>query len=133
MKKLMGSLFGLMLLLSNNAVAQTPVEFYGCKLDEGKSMSDVMEYVEKWNEVMNGISADQHQAWIMRPQFSSDMNSWDFMWVGAWSDYDVMGKDLKNYLASNDAPEVDATWPADCEMHTLWASQQIRGPSQQEG
>ena len=129
MKKLVGSLLGSILLLSNTAVAQTPVEFYGCKLKDGKSMSDVMEYVDKWNRVLDEIGADQHQAWIMAPQFSSDMNSWDFMWVGAWSDYDVMGQDIKNNFASKKASKLDETWPAECEMHTLWMSRQIREAS----
>ena len=131
MKKLIGSLLGSILLLSNTAVAQTPVEFYGCKLNDGKSMSDVMEYVDKWNSVLDEIGADQHQAWIMAPQFSSDMNSWDFMWVGAWSDYDVMGQDIKNYFASKKASKLDENWPAECEMHTLWMSRQIREASGQ--
>ena len=81
MKKLVGSLLGSILLLSNTAVAQTPVEFYGCKLKDGKSMSD------------------------------------------------AMGQDIKNYFASKKASKLDETWPAECEMHTLWMSRQIREAS----
>ncbi len=131
MKKLMGSLLGLMLLHSNTALAQNPVQFYGCKLNEGSSMSDVMVYADKWNGALDEIGAEQYQAWVMTPQFSSDMNSWDFMWVGAWSDYEVMGEYMQNYVASEEASKVDATWPANCELHTLWDSRQIREASQQ--
>ena len=131
MKKLMGSLLGLMLLYGNTVVAQNPVQFYGCKLNEGSSMSDVMAYVEKWNAVLDEIGTEQYQAWVMTPQFSSDMNLWDFMWVGAWSNYEVMGENMQKYVASEEASNIDATWPANCEMHTLWDSRQIREASQQ--
>ena len=131
MKNTLSGLFTLLLIFGNAANAQNPVQFYGCKLNEGSSMSDVMVYVDKWNGVLDGMGADQYQAWVMTPQFSSDMNSWDFMWVGAWSDYEVMGEYMQSYGASEEASKVDTTWPASCEMHTLWDSRQIRGPSPQ--
>ena len=130
MKNILSGLFALLLIIGHTANAQSPVQFYGCKLNEGSSMSDVMVYVDKWNGVLNEIGADQYQAWVMTPQFSSAMNSWDFMWVGAWSDYEAMGKYMQNYSASEEASKVDATWPANCEMHTLWDSRQIREASQ---
>ena len=60
MKNTLSGLFTLLLRFGNAANAQNPAQFYGCKLNEGSSMSDVMVYVDKWNGVLDGIDADQY-------------------------------------------------------------------------
>ena len=117
----------ILLSLSVNAFSQgQPVHFVGCNLSEGKSMADVMEYAEKWRATLE--PNDPYEAWIMTPTFTSDPNTPDFYWVGAWESMSDMGKGWDAYQANEKAAAVDREFQGSvtCDTNTLWSSTQIK-------
>ena len=76
--------FFLSVFASTQTMAATnPVEFWGCKFNDGMGMEDLMEWTEEWGEVVDDLPADGYNAWVMTPMFKSTMNDLDLLWVGA--------------------------------------------------
>ena len=44
------------------ALASNPVEFWGCKFNEGKGMADLMAWTEEWNTVVDALPDDGYNA-----------------------------------------------------------------------
>ena len=64
----MKSAIKLSLILSVFLSAQTiaaanPVEFWGCKFNDGMGMDDLMEWTEEWGEVVDNLPDDGYNAW----------------------------------------------------------------------
>ena len=48
------------------------IESWGCQMNEGKSMSDLMEVVEDWNDWSDENDLDGYTAWILNPIFKAN-------------------------------------------------------------
>ena len=59
--------------------AANPVEFWGCKFNDGMGMDDLMEWTEEWGEVVDDLPDDGYNAWVMTPMFKSNMTDLDFL------------------------------------------------------
>ena len=118
----------LVLGFSSQLYAQSPVEFWGCKFNEGHNLSDLMQWTEEWNKVIDDLPDDGYNAWVMTPMFSSMMTNVDFLWVGAWPDYAKMGSGLNDFFFSESGSESFARFEeiSTCEIHTLFTSTQVR-------
>ncbi len=117
-----------MVLAAQHAAAANPVEFWGCKFNDGKDMEDLMSWVEDWNEVVDGLPDDGYNAWVMTPMFSSTMSAVDFLWVGAWPSYREMGAGFEDFFNGEEGAAAFEKWLeiSSCEQHVLFSSTQVR-------
>ncbi|HBJ90329.1 MAG TPA: hypothetical protein DDZ21_10215 [Gammaproteobacteria bacterium] len=108
--------------------AANPVEFWGCKFNDGMGMEDLMEWTEEWGEVVDDLPDDGYNAWVMTPMFKSNMTDLDFLWVGAWPDYASMGSGLGDFFNSETGSATFAKFVeiSTCEIHDLYSSVQVR-------
>ena len=113
---------------SQLSLASNPVEFWGCKFNEGKGMSDLMSWTAEWNEVVDGLPDDGYNAWVMTPMFKSNMTALDFLWVGAWPDYTKMGSGLDDFFNGEAGSALFAKFLqiTTCEIHDLYSSTAVR-------
>ena len=65
------------------AQSQSAMEAYLCTLNDGKSMSDLMEVVEDWNDWSDDKGITSYTAWVLNPIFMSnaDLNR-QALWMG---------------------------------------------------
>ena len=131
--KKMKSVFKLSFILSVFVSAQTmaatnPVEFWGCKFNDGMGMGDLMEWTEEWGEVVDDLPDDGYNAWVMTPMFKSNMTDLDFLWVGAWPDFARMGSGLGDFFNSDTGSATFTKFVeiSTCEIHDLYSSVQVR-------
>ena len=89
MKTIAKIAIGVCVLWSTSTLAAQPIEYWGCKFNDGKSMDDLMAWTEKWNKVADTLSDQSYSAWVMTPMFSESMSQYDFIWGGAWGSYQV--------------------------------------------
>ena len=117
-----------MVLAAQHAAAANPVEFWGCKFNDGKDMEDLMSWVEDWNEVVDELPDDGYNAWVMTPMFSSTMSAVDFLWVGAWPDYKNMGTGFDDFFNGEEGSASFAKFVeiSSCEQHVLFSATQVR-------
>ena len=54
------------------AQSQSAMEAYMCTLNDGKSMSDLMEVVEDWNDWSDDKGITSYTAWVLNPIFMSN-------------------------------------------------------------
>jgi hypothetical protein len=117
-----------LLMLSQLSTAANPVEFWGCKFNDGKSMSDLMSWTDQWNRVVDELPDDGYNAWVMTPMFKSNMTALDFLWVGAWPDYSQMGSGLDSFFNGEEGSALFAKFLeiTTCEIHDLYSSTPVR-------
>ena len=60
----------MVMITSQGISAGNPVEFWGCKFNEGKGMEDLDKWTQEWNTLMDALPDDGYNAWIMTPMFS---------------------------------------------------------------
>ena len=108
--------------------AANPVEFWGCKFNDGMGMDDLMEWTEEWSEVVDDLPDDGYNAWVMTPMIKSNMTDLDFLWVGAWPDYASMGSGLGDFFNSESGSASFAKFVeiSTCQIHDLYSSVQVR-------
>ena len=113
---------------SQLSLASNPVEFWGCKFNEGKGMNALMSWTAEWNEVVDGLPDYGYNAWVMTPMFKSNMTALDFLWVGAWPDYTKMGSGLDDFFNGEEGSALFAKYLqiTTCEIHDLYSSTAVR-------
>ena len=67
-----------------------PTELYACKYNEGQGSDDLDAVVGKWNAYMDESEADAYLAWTLTPQYFTDEQDFDVLWLGAWKDGNAM-------------------------------------------
>ncbi len=115
-------------VFSQAASAASPVEFWGCKLNDGKELSDLMDWAEEWGELVDDLPDDGYNAWVMTPMYSSNMTDLDFLWVGAWPDYTRMGSGMDGFFNGDEGSAMFARFIeiSHCKVHDLFSSTQVR-------
>ena len=119
---------GMALMWQAMAASAAPVEYWGCKLNDGKSMDDLMAWAEKWNKVADGLSDQSYSAWVMTPMFTDSMTQYDFVWGGTWGSYQQMGTGMGEFFGGEEGAALFAEYQniTTCESHTLWNATTIR-------
>jgi hypothetical protein len=117
-----------LLVWSQFSLSANPVEFWGCKFNDGKSMSDLMSWTDQWNQVVDELPDDGYNAWVMTPRFKSTMTALDFLWVGAWPDYSQMGSGLDSFFNGEEGSALFVKFLeiTTCEIHDLYSSTPVR-------
>ena len=128
MKTISKMMIGICVMWSASTMAAQPVEYWGCKFNEGKDMGDLMGWTEKWNEVADDLSDQSYSAWVMTTMFTESMSQYDFIWGGAWGSYQQMGTGMGEFFGGDEGSALFAEFQeiTTCNSHTLWTSVTIR-------
>lgn len=105
-----------------------PVEGWTCSYNEGKSRADLDGVIAEWNDWMDDQGLTNHFAVMLTPQFFGE-RSFDFAWIGVWSDGKAMGAGTDVWV--NEGSEMGAAFGEviNCSSHSNFASQNIKqGP-----
>ena len=73
-----------------------PVEAFYCNLRDGKTMEDVMDVAEDFDDWSDDNDSD-YSAWVLTPQFALGALTPDFIWLGAWTDFTNMGTGIDTW------------------------------------
>ena len=75
------------------------VEGWGCKMNDGQSMKDLMKVVDDWNEWSDDQGISTYTAWVLNPIFSAnaDFVGGDSIWFGYSPSFTEMGKTLQTW------------------------------------
>jgi len=76
-------------------------EFAYCKLNEGKTMADVIAQSEAYGQFSSSVGTQYQQA-IMRPMHAGDASGYDYIIWGQWPTGEQMYKEWGSYV--NDFP-----------------------------
>ena len=122
MKTIAKIAIGVCVLWSTSTLAAQPIEYWGCKFNDGKSMGDLMAWTQKWNKVADTLSDQSYSAWVMTPMFSESMSKYDFVWGGAWGSYQQMGTGMGEFFGGGEGSALFAEFQeiTACDSHTLW-------------
>ena len=72
------------------------VEGWGCNMNDGQSMSDLMKVVDDWNEWSDDQGISTYTAWVLNPIFNANADFvGDSIWFGYSPNFTEMGKALQ--------------------------------------
>lgn len=108
----------------NDGVPQfRPVEMWVCNYNERKDQGDFDSVLE---DLVAVIGDDPYAAYRLTPNFVTDEQDFDFIYLGVWESGASMGRDMAKYMANGTA--VDAAWneTVDCPASLMYASSEIQ-------
>ena len=112
----------------DHATAPVPVEFWGCKFNDGYGMDKLMSWYDRWNKHIDDFKDQSYSAYVMTPMFSSEMTRVDFVAAGSWGSLASMGAGMQEFFGDGKGTELFAEFQeiSTCTSHTLFMSQQVR-------
>lgn len=99
-----------------------PTELWACNYNEGKGPKDLDAAAGKWSAYMDENEADNYVAWTLTPQYFSDEQDFDVLWLGAWKDGNAMGQGRDSYHATGGAVMAEFNKVLDCNGHVGFVS-----------
>ena len=111
----------------HEASPAVPVEFWSCKLVDGKTMDDLMGWYEKFSKHASKMSEESYTAWVMTPFLTSNLKEVDFVAAGSWANLSAMGAGFNEFFNDKKGTELFAEYQsiADCFSHTVWNSTMV--------
>mgnify|MGYP001817225201 FL=1 len=106
-----------------------PTEIWACNYNEGQGPNNLDAAAGKWNAYMDESKADNYLAWTLTPQYFSDVQDFDVLWLGAWKDGNAMGQGRDNYHATGGAVMAEFGKVLDCGAHAGFVSRAFKLPS----
>jgi hypothetical protein len=111
----------------SDAYPFTPIEAFICKYNDRQGPSDLDDVIEKFNDWMGANDQDGYMAWILTPHSYTAEQDFDFIWLGAASDYQAAGAGKQYWLEKGGAIQKGFNEVATCNAHLNAASLRIRG------
>jgi hypothetical protein len=105
-----------------------PTELWACNYNEGQGPDDLDVVAGNWNAYMDENEADTYQAWTLTPQYFTDEQDFDLLWLGAWKDGNAMGQGRDNYRATGGAIMAEFGKVLDCGAHVGFVSRAFKLP-----
>ena len=96
-------------------------EYFGCQFSEGKDMSDLNRFVDRWNDWMDDGDRNNYNANILLPLYRSPSDEIDFLWVGNTNTITEMAIGQSEYRSS----KVIDSFPSDSCPYSMWARQMV--------
>lgn len=103
-----------------------PVEMAVCKYRDGKDRSDLDDAMEEMTDWMSENDAQPYAARVLEKWFAGPEQDFDYLYIGAWPNGEIMGRDMAQYTASADDAIAANVEVADCYVNVLFASLQIK-------
>ena len=105
-----------------------PVDIWTCNFTDGNDMSDLDDWVDRFNAWADEQEDDTYAAWTMTPAYFGPDQQWDFLWLGAWQDGNAMGQGWDLWNGTNDGLMNRFLAMASCDAHGNFASAAYRIP-----
>jgi len=121
---------GIQAVQAQEEAGASPVEAFYCNIREGKGRKDIEKAVDKFNAWSDANAADDgYTAWMLAPQFATQLETPDLIWLGSWENGVEMGNGIGKYLA--EGGDVQASFEAalECNGHALASSVEINAPA----
>ncbi len=106
-----------------------PTELWACNYRDGKGPSDLDAVVGKWTAYMDQQGADTYTAWTLTPQYYTDEQDFEVLWLGAWNDGNAMGEGRDNYHATGGEIMAEFASVNECSAHVGFVSRAFKLPS----
>ena len=106
---------------AQESVKMISAEYHGCKFSEGKDMSDLNEFVDRWNDWMDDGDRNSYTANILLPLYKSPSDEIDYLWVGNTNTVTELAVGQSEYRNS----EIRESWPSDSCPYSMWARQMV--------
>jgi hypothetical protein len=106
-----------------------PTELWACKFNDGMGADDLDAVVGKWTAYMDENEVDSYLASTLTPQYFTDEQDFDVIWLGAWRDGNAMGQGRDNYHATGGAVAAEFGKVLDCGAHLGFVSRAFMLPS----
>lgn len=105
-----------------------PTELWACNYNEGQGPDDLDVVAGKLNAYMDENEVDTYQAWTLTPQYFTDEQDFDLLWLGAWKDGNAMGQGRDDYHATGGAIIAEFGKVLDCGAHVGFVSRAFKLP-----
>ena len=105
-----------------------PTELWACNYNEGQGPDDLDVVAGKWNAYMDENEADAYLAWTLTPQYFTDEQDFDVLWLGAWENGNEMGQGRDNYHATGGVIMAEFGKALDCGAHLGFVSRAFKLP-----
>ncbi len=105
-----------------------PVELYACKFNDGQGPADLDRVVDRWTEFADERDVDDYAAWTLSPYYYGADQEFDFIWMGAYSDGNAMGRGTQQWLMEGGDIAAEFSAVADCYGHVGLASAMYKSP-----
>jgi len=101
-------------LFAQNVPDATRAEYFMCKLNEGKTMSDMAKWSENWKKTVEASDAGfNYAAFMLTPRYRTPLNEFDFIWVGNTPSSGDLGR-ANDFWLGDDAAKLRNSLPAVC-------------------
>ena len=107
------------------------VEGWGCNMNDGQSMNDLMKVVDDWNEWSDDQGISTYTAWVLNPIFNANADFvGDSIWFGYSPSFTEMGKTLQTWATEGRKlnERFNEVWS--CSSHSEYATLLVRPPSE---
>ncbi|MEK9650530.1 MAG: hypothetical protein VW146_06235 [Gammaproteobacteria bacterium] len=115
MKKLFLSLaLGSGMLFAQNLPDATRAEYFMCKLNEGKTMSDMAQWSQNWKKTVEASDVGfNYAAFLLTSRYRTPLNEFDFIWVGNTPTSGDLGR-ANDFWLGDEAAKLRNSLPAVC-------------------
>ena len=92
-------------------------EIWACNYNDGQGPAEMDAAVDAWTEFMDANDVDDYAGWTLTKQYYGPQQNFDFLWLGAWSDGNAMGRGTD--LMAREGGEIMANFyqVATCNAH----------------
>ena len=104
---------------AQDAPAAFPVEILTCTFNEGKGPSDLDRVNARYNKWADQNDATGYNAWTLTPQFYNSNQQFDVIWLGAWENFEVMGKSQDSWVNKGGDIGREYQKVMSCDIHML--------------
>lgn len=94
-----------------------PAEVWTCSYNDGQGPPELDAAVDAWTAYMDANNIDDYAAWTLTRHYFSEEQDFDFIWLGAWSDGNAMGRDTDVWMTSGDDISNNFNRVANCNNH----------------
>jgi len=116
--------------VSNEGMGKVlPVELYICKFNEGQGMAELNDVIARWSKYADDSGMKDYAAWTLTPFFYGPEQDFDIIWLGAYKDGNVMGKELDNWLSTGGELQAAFDKVVDCNAHVAYSSAMYKAPA----
>ncbi len=110
----------------------TPVEAFGCTLNDGKTMDDWNAAVKQWNKWADKQDMDDYTAWTLTPHYFGPDRAFDVIWLGGSPSGESLGRAQDNWAATGSKVADAFAEVSSCTMHSAFAVLQFKKPPERE-
>lgn len=117
---------------AGDANVATPVEIFTCKMNDGKSVSDLQPVYKQFNAWADNAGLNDYSAWQLVPYYASAEQEFDVIWLGGSASAQSMGRAQDDWLATGGKVQQAFDRVNSCDNHALFATLQIKKPPKRE-